>query len=60
MTAILMPHDYGEYLEISERPPVHLLRITSAGEMLASLVERSDVTNRQASLFNRHWLEERS
>jgi hypothetical protein len=50
MMTILMPRDYGEYLEISERPPVHLLRIMPTGEMLASLVERSDVTNRQTSL----------
>lgn len=52
MTTLLEPRDYAEYLETAERPPLHLLRILSANEMRASLVEKSDITNTQVSLFD--------
>lgn len=52
MTTFLEPHDYAEYLEASDRPPIHLLRIVSADEMRATLVEQSNITNRQVSLFD--------
>ena len=52
MTTLLEPRDYAEYLETSERPPVHLLRILPAEEMRATLVEKSDMVNMQVSLFD--------
>jgi putative SOS response-associated peptidase YedK len=52
MTTFLEPRDYAEYLAASERPPLHLLRILPAGEMLATLVEKSNITNQQVSLFD--------
>jgi putative SOS response-associated peptidase YedK len=52
MTTFLEPRDYAEYLTASERPPLHLLRILPADEMRAALVEKSDITNQQVSLFD--------
>jgi putative SOS response-associated peptidase YedK len=53
MTTFLKPRDYAEYLEPSERPPLHLLRILPAEEMNSSLLEKANVTNAQVSLFDR-------
>lgn len=52
MTTFLEPRDYDEYLAISERPPIHLLRILPASRMKATLVEKLRITNKQASLFD--------
>jgi hypothetical protein len=52
MTTFLEPRDYAEYLTASERPPLHLLRILPADEMRAALVEKSNITNQQVSLFD--------
>jgi len=52
MTTLLEPRDYAEYLDTTERPPLHLLRILLADEMCASLVEKSDISNKQVSLFD--------
>jgi putative SOS response-associated peptidase YedK len=52
MTTFLEPRDYVEYLEPSERPPLHLLRILPARKMRANLVEKSNVTNQQVNLFD--------
>jgi putative SOS response-associated peptidase YedK len=52
MTTILEPRDYAEYLGPAERLPVHLLRILSADEMRATLVEKSNITNQQVGLFD--------
>jgi hypothetical protein len=52
MTTFLEPRDYAKYLESSERPPLHLLRILPTGEMRATLIEKSSVTNQQVSLFD--------
>lgn len=52
MTTFLEPRDYAEYLEPSNRPPVHLLRILPSDEMRATLVEQSNISNRQVSLFD--------
>jgi putative SOS response-associated peptidase YedK len=52
MTTILEPRDYAEYLEASERPPLHLLRILSAEAMRAALVGKSVSTDQQVSLFD--------
>jgi putative SOS response-associated peptidase YedK len=52
MTAFLERRDYARYLETSERPPIHLLRILPAEEMRATLIERSNITNQQVSLFD--------
>jgi putative SOS response-associated peptidase YedK len=54
MTTFLEPRDYAEYLEPSERPPVHLLRVFDADAMRSMLIEKSPITNRQVSLFNSH------
>jgi putative SOS response-associated peptidase YedK len=52
MTTLLKPRDYAEYLKTSERPSLHLLRILSVEEMRAALVEKSDITDPQMSLFD--------
>jgi putative SOS response-associated peptidase YedK len=44
MTTFLEPRDYTEYLQIAERPPLHLLRIQSAENMHASLIEKSPIS----------------
>jgi putative SOS response-associated peptidase YedK len=49
---ILEPRDYSEYLAETERPPVHLLRITPDEEMQSTLVERDNITKQEASLFD--------
>ena len=54
MTTFLEPRDYAEYLQLAERPPLHLLRIFSSDEMQAAIVEKTDVINRQVSLFDSH------
>jgi putative SOS response-associated peptidase YedK len=54
MTTFLEPRDYAEYLDLVERPPVHLLRILPSDEMRATLVEKSDITNKQVGLFDSH------
>jgi putative SOS response-associated peptidase YedK len=51
MTTFLGPRDYAEYLAGSERPPLHLLRILPAADVRAMPMEKSDTSNRQASLF---------
>lgn len=53
MTTFLEPRDYAEYLEPSDRPPAHLLRIIPSDQMRATLVEHSNITNRQVNLFDR-------
>jgi putative SOS response-associated peptidase YedK len=52
MTTLLKPCDYAEYLETAEKPPIHLLRILPAEEMRATLVEKTETTNEQVSLFD--------
>ncbi len=52
MTTFLEPRDYEEYLSLSERPPVHLLRILPAEQMRVELVESSPITNTQVTLFD--------
>lgn len=52
MTTFLEPRDYAEYLAASERSPLHLLRILPADEMRAALIEKSNITNQQVSLFD--------
>jgi putative SOS response-associated peptidase YedK len=52
MTTFLEPRDYAEYLEPSDRPPLHLLRILPSKNMHASLLEKSSITNRQVGLFD--------
>lgn len=54
MTTFLEPRDYAEYLENSERPPLHLLRIQPSESMHAILLEESPITNQQVSLFDSH------
>ena len=51
-TTILNPRDYEEYLTLTERPPVHLLRVLPAEEMLAMRIEESDAADPQLDLFN--------
>lgn len=52
MTTFLEPQDYAEYLAPAERPPVHLLRILPADEMQATLLEKTDISSQQVSLFD--------
>jgi putative SOS response-associated peptidase YedK len=52
MTTFVEPRNYAEYLELSERPPIHLLRILPAEKMRVQLVESSPITNAQVSLFD--------
>jgi putative SOS response-associated peptidase YedK len=47
MTTFLEPRDYAEYLEPTERPPVHLLRVFDADAMRSMLIEKSPITNRK-------------
>ncbi len=54
MTTFLEPRDYAEYLEPTERPPVHLLRVFDADAMRSMLIEKSPITNWQVSLFDSH------
>jgi putative SOS response-associated peptidase YedK len=48
---ILEPRDYAEYLENSDRPPVHLLRILSGEKMKSQSVEQDKITPHAAILF---------
>lgn len=52
LTTILDPHDYDAYLAPAERPPVHLLRIPSAGKMRVAKVEKPDPPPKQFGLFD--------
>jgi putative SOS response-associated peptidase YedK len=52
MTTFLEPRDYAEYLTSAERPPLHLLRILPTDEMRATLVEKTDISSQQVSLFD--------
>jgi putative SOS response-associated peptidase YedK len=52
MTTFLESRDYTEYLTASERLPLHLLRTLPADEMRAALMEKSNITNQQISLFD--------
>jgi putative SOS response-associated peptidase YedK len=52
MTTFLEPGDYAAYLEPSDRPPIHLLRILTAEEMRSKLIQRSNITNEQVGLFD--------
>lgn len=54
MTTFLQPRDYAEYLEPTDWPPLHLLRILPSEDMHAVLVEKSSITNRQVNLFDSH------
>lgn len=49
---ILEPRDYAEYLDEAERPPLHLLRILPDDELKAQLVERDNIGDAGATLFN--------
>ena len=49
---ILAPRDYQEYLESTERPPIHLLRIFPDDEMRAECIDQELISNEQASLFD--------
>ena len=52
MTTFLNPRDYAEYLEPSERPPLHLLRILPAEELRATLIESPTIPHQQPTLFD--------
>ena len=54
MTTFLEPRDYAEYLEPTERPPVHLLRVLEADAMRSALIAKSPITNQQVNLFDSH------
>jgi putative SOS response-associated peptidase YedK len=50
--AILAPRDYQEYLENTERPPIHLLRVFPDDEMNAEEIDQEAISHEQASLFD--------
>jgi putative SOS response-associated peptidase YedK len=50
--AILAPRDYQDYLENTERPPIHLLRVFPDDEMRAEEIDQEPISNEQASLFD--------
>lgn len=52
MTTFLQPRDYGEYLKVTDRPPLHLLRILPSDSMHVTLIEKSPITNQQVNLFD--------
>lgn len=51
MTTFLEPRDYAEYLAITERPPLHLLRILPAQKTRAKLVTPAPKVPEQTKLF---------
>jgi putative SOS response-associated peptidase YedK len=40
LTTVLEPRDYAEYLALSDRPPIHLLRILPSDELRATRLEK--------------------
>lgn len=52
MTTFLEPRDYAEYLEPSDRPPLHLLRMLSGEKMRSLLIDETPLTNRQVNFFD--------
>jgi hypothetical protein len=50
--SILAPRDYQEYLENTELPPIHLLRVFPDDEMRAEEIDQEAISNEQASLFD--------
>lgn len=50
--AILAPRDYQEYLEHTERPPIHLLRVFPDDEVNGEEIDQEPISNKQASLFD--------
>lgn len=52
MTTFLDRRDYSEYLALSERPPIHLLRIFPAEKMRAQRAGETPFTHCQVGLFD--------
>jgi putative SOS response-associated peptidase YedK len=52
LTTILDPRDYEEYLTVSARTPVHLLRILPSEEMRLTRVEDREPAGPQLNLFD--------
>jgi putative SOS response-associated peptidase YedK len=52
LATILEPREYEEYLAATERPPVHLLRITPSTAMRADRIEESKSSDSQLGLFS--------
>ncbi len=52
MTTFLMPKDYAEYLEPTERPPFTFLRILRLSRWRPRWSRPTPITNRQVSLFD--------
>jgi putative SOS response-associated peptidase YedK len=50
--AILAPSDYQEYLENTDRPPIHLLRLFPDDEMRVQEIGKELISNQPASLFD--------
>lgn len=45
MTTFLEQRDYMDYLQPTERPPVHLVCVFDADAMRSMLIEKSPITN---------------
>jgi hypothetical protein len=54
MTTFLEPRYYTDYLQITDRPPLHLLPILPSENMNASLIKKPPFANQQVSLFDSH------
>jgi putative SOS response-associated peptidase YedK len=52
MTSFLDRGDYSEYLALSERPPIHLLRIFPVEKMRAQRAGETPFTHCQVGLFD--------
>jgi putative SOS response-associated peptidase YedK len=50
--AILAPRDYQEYLENTERPPIHLLRVFPDDEMRTEEIGQELISDEQTDLFD--------
>jgi len=50
--AILAPRDYQEYLENTDRPPIHLLWVSPDDEMRAEEIDQQPISGEQADLFD--------
>jgi hypothetical protein len=52
MTTFVETRESDEYLSVSQRPPVYLLRILPAEEMRVQFVETTPITNAHVGLFD--------
>jgi putative SOS response-associated peptidase YedK len=49
---ILEPYEYAEYLDLNDRPPIHLLRALPDKELESRLLSEDNITQQQVGLFD--------